>query len=178
MERTNKKRIPKWVRVTAITLCVVLIVSFLPSVIAFAAKTVAKNMHASRFAGGYEISDYIGEEKIEDGVYIGRKTVQVYDGELVYDYYFSKKWYNAVLYDIPWGDFEDYRFVCATIDENGKIERMEMVGLGNTSPELYEKASTLYGEQKSEITCGSITLWACNWWKIVIVLIDLAIDWI
>ena len=60
----TKRRCPKWVRVTAITLCVVLIVSFLPSVIAFTAKTVAKNMHASRFAGGYEISDYIGEEKI------------------------------------------------------------------------------------------------------------------
>ena len=65
-----------------------------------------------------------------------------------------------------------------TIDENGKIERMERVGLGNTLPEFYEKASTLYGEQKSEITCGSITWWACNWWKFVIVLIDLAIDWI
>ena len=57
-------------------LCLILVL-LLPSIIAFSARGIAKNMDPNKYAGGYKISKYIGEREIEAAVYIGIFTVFV-----------------------------------------------------------------------------------------------------
>ena len=162
MERTNKKRIPKWVRVTAIVLCAVLVLAFLPFIVSEGLEKVAKEMDSTaRYAGGYKVSKYIGKPTIEGAVYVGRRTIEYGENEVVCDYYFAKKWYNTVMYEVPFGEFFDYRLVCAKLDANGNIETLSLEYMDN---DLLDKAFDVLVDRKSEIRAGSITFWARYWW--------------
>ena len=72
-------------KIVSIVLCSVIIISFLPSAIAFSAKAIVKNLDETNYVGGYRVSNVIGKTELDKSVYIGR-DVEVIDGK---EYYYA-----------------------------------------------------------------------------------------
>lgn len=166
MERKIRmqSRAAEWRKVLGGFLCLLLVL-LLPGMIAFSARGIAKNMNPSKYAGGYKISKYIGEREIEGAVYIGRGTKEINGKQVTCDYYFAKKWYNFVSYELLEFEFDSYCFVCVFLDEDRKIESMKVTSA--LSNELRENAINIYRQRTSEITYGNIVLLLCEWWWFV-----------
>ena len=116
----KKRSIKKIVR---IVLCSVIIISFLPSAIAFSAKAIVKNLDETKYVGGYRVSNVIGKTELDKSVYIGR-DVEVIDGkEYYYDYYFAKRWYVFLINDFPFYERANYGcpYVCVKLNDAGEI---------------------------------------------------------
>jgi len=158
-----KKRSIK--RIVSIVLCSVIVLSFLPSAIAFSAKAIVKNLDETNFVGGYRVSNIIGKTELDKSVYIGRDTVVINGKEYYYDYYFPKRWYVFLIHDFPFYERANYGspYVCVILNDVGEITEVTRSHL--IPEELYNKAMDIrFSDNYLDVTYSETVRAICMWW--------------